>query len=268
VTAQTQQLDGFASALSNGNTEQKRDALFQIRNLRSEMASRIAVPALRDRDPIVRATAAASVVFLPKSEAVNALTPLLEDKDAFVRKEAAYALGRVESGEAAGPLIRLLQGDKDLEVQAAAAIGLGQTGSPTAVEPLTAVLKRRPSEESEFLRRSSARSIGRIAQIIKTGNAYTVTPQNFLPERYKSISGDDLTTAQPVFASAVTVLTTVLQNRLEFDDTRREAAYALGAIGSRSATNTLESHRKSTDPYLAEISKEALLKINSSDRGN
>ncbi len=261
LNSSAQDLDQLSTAIANGNTEQKREALFQIRNLRSETASRIAVPALRDSDPIVRATAVASVVDLPKQEAVVVLTPLLDDRDAFVRKETAYALGRVESPDAAAPLIRLLQREEDLEVRAAATIGLGPTGNPTGVEPLLTILKRRPSEETEFLRRSAARSVGRIAQLMNTGSGYTVTPQNFLPDKYKKIAEENLTAGRPEFETAVPVLSAVLQDRRESDDTRREAAYALGAIGSPASVGILRSKQNSQDPYLAEISKEALLKI-------
>lgn len=266
LTVQAQDLDQYSAAITGGNTEQKREALFQIRNLRSEAASRAALPALRDPDPIVRATAATSVIFLPKSEAVAVLTPLLDDREAFVRKEAAYALGAVRSPDAATPLIRILQGEKDLEVQAAAVVGLGSSGNPAAVEPLLAVLQRRPSEETEFLRRSAARSVGQIAQIARTSNAYVVTPQNFLPEEYKSISGDDMAAKFNVFNAAMPILSTVLQNKQESDDAHREAAYALGAIGNRSAKTVLEAHLKSPDPYLAEIAKEGLLKIDAAQR--
>src|SRR5262245_13884379 len=48
----------------NGSVEEKRTALFEIRNLRSAEASLIAVPALKDADELVRATAASSVVFI------------------------------------------------------------------------------------------------------------------------------------------------------------------------------------------------------------
>src|SRR5690349_14421179 len=100
VNSYGQNLTPLENTVRTGTTEQKRDALFQIRNLRSEIASRAAVPALTDPDAIVRATAASSVVFLPKPDAVAILAPLLADKDAFVRKEAAYALGKVESPDA------------------------------------------------------------------------------------------------------------------------------------------------------------------------
>ena len=261
VSGQTEDLDRLSAVLQKGSTEQKRDALFQIRNLRSEIASRAARPALRDSDSMVRATAAGSVVFLPKQEALAALIPLLNDRDAFVRKEAAYALGRIESRDAAAPLIGLLQREKDLEVRAAAAVALGPSGDPAAVEPLLVILKRRPDEETEFLRRSAARSVGRIAQVINTGSGYTVTPENFLPDKYKKTNGERVTDTQPVFEAAVPVLIAVLENRAESDDTRREAAFALGAIGNPSAINVLRSHQNSPDPYLAEISREALLKI-------
>jgi len=266
LLASAQDVSRYASAIAQGNSEQKREALFQIRNLRSEIASRAAVRALRDSDPMVRATAAASVIFLPKPEAVAVLAPLLDDRDPFVRKEAAYALGAVESPDAAAPLLRILQREKDLEVRAATAIALGQTGNVSAIEPLLGILRGRTSEETEFLRRAAARSIGQIAQIAKTSNAYVVTPRNFLPEKYKSITGDDLTAKFNVFNAAVPVLSSVLQSGREADDTRREAAYSLGEIGSESARSILESHRNSPDPYLAEISREALLTIDATRR--
>ena len=63
------------------------------------------------------------------------------------------------------------------------------------------------------------------------------------------------------FAAAMRTLTTVVNNKLEVQDTRREAAFAIGAIGSPSSVTLLETLAKSDDPYLAEISREALLKI-------
>ncbi len=248
-------------AIRAGTTEQKRDALFQIRNLRSEIISGMAVRALADPAPIVRATAASSVIFLPTPEALAVLTPNLSDKDAFVRKETAYALGKIEYTEAAPPLIELIRREKDLEVKAAAVTALGQTGNRTAIEPLIALLKRKPDEDEEFLRRAAARSMGQIAQINKTGKARVVTPQSFLPEKFKDLTGDDLTTRFPVFSAAVVTLSSVLQDRREADDTRREAAFALGAIGSPSSQNILQAASASPDPYLAEIAREALAKI-------
>lgn len=249
------------TAIRSGTSEQKRDALFQIRNLRSAIASRSAVPALTDPDPIVRATAASSVTFLPKTEATATLTPNLNDKDAFVRKETAYALGNIENPDTAPALVELLRREKDLEVKAAVTVALGQTGNRLAVEPLIALFKRSPKEDEEFLRRAAARSIGQIAQINKTGKERVVTPQSFLPEKFKDLTGDDLTTQFPVFSAAVVSLSAVLQNQKESDDTRREAAFALGAIGSRSSQLILQTASNSPDPYLAEIAREAIAKI-------
>ena len=250
-----------------GDTEQKRSALFEIRNLQTEQASRLAIPALKDTNEIVRATAASSVIFVPKIEAVNALTPLLNDKAEFVRREAAYALGNVGSLEAAAPLLGHLQKEKLFEVRNAVVIALGQSGDPSAIEPLVKILKRSPKEDEEFLRRSAARSIGQIAQIIRTGKRSVLTPQNFLPDKYKDTGESEIanTSVQLQFIDAVAVLTQVLKSKNESNDTRREAAFALGEIGSTHAVSVLRSHLKSPDPYLAEICKEALLKIEKSE---
>lgn len=248
--------------IANGSVEAKRSALFEIRDLRSSSASRLAIPALLDKEPIVRATAAASVVFVPKNEASSSLIPLLNDKSEFVRRESAYALGDVQDRVATAPLIRLLQGDKIMEVRTAAAISLGKIGDASAIESLFAILGTRPREDDEFLRRSAARSIGQIAQISVTGNPSVLTPQNFLPEKFKDLgSSDAIGPVSQVFGRAAEILTNVLRNKSESDDTRREAAFSLGAIGDQRAIPLLQTYLSDPDPYLAEICREALLKI-------
>ena len=253
--------------IANGSSEQKRSALSEIRNLRNSQASRLAIPALQDNDPIVRATAAGSVIFLPKNEASSALMPLLNDKEEFVRREGAFALGNVQDRAATAPLIRLMQSDKVFEVRTAATIALGMIGDAAAVDSLLSILKARPRDEDEFLRRSAARSIGQIAQINVTGDPTVLTPQNFLPDKFKDLGSSDSTSATPqVFTAAVDALIRVLRNTNESDDTRREAAYSLGAIGDRRSVPVLQTYLSGTDPYLSEISREALLKIER--RGN
>lgn len=244
--------------IASDSVEAKRSALFEIRNYSSADASRLALPALGDKDEMVRSTAASSVVFLPKDEAARALIPLLSDRANFVRREAAFALGQVGDSSATSPLVALMQRDKDLEVRAAAAAALGKIGDPSAINSLVGIFEAKPREENEFLRRSSARSIGQIAQILRTGNTDVLTPQNFLPDKFKDLKTG---TTQANFAGATNTMARVLENNAESDDTRREAAFALGAIGDPSAKPILQRLVTSTDPYMAEICREALLKI-------
>ncbi len=262
VTASAQDLSVYADRLRNGDVEQKREALFQLRNLRSEAASRIAVTALTDSSDIVRATAASSVVFLPPPDAARALIPLLDDRAPFVRKEAAYSLGAAEANDAVNGLLSVMQRDKDLEVRSAAAAAVGMIGDQAAVPYLIAILKQKPSDDREFLRRSAARSIGQIAQHIRSGSSRVVTPQNFLPEKFKDV---DLANAEladsPAFRDAVDVLAKVLSNRSEAPDTRREAAYALGALGDKTVIALLRNFAANPDPFMAEIARESLLRI-------
>ena len=258
-------LTRLRNQIATGDKEQKRSALLEIRNLRDAEASRVAVPALRDKDPIVRATAASSVVFMPSDEAASVLIPLLGDKDEFVRREAAFAAGEAGHNSATPAILRLLQTDKSFEVKAAAAVALGKIGDPAAVASLTAILRDRPSEDNEFIRRSAARSLGQIAQVMLTGKSKVITPQNFLPEKFKDLGTDSrveaISTVQTTFANATDVLMRLLKSSDESDDTRREAAFSLGAIGDRNAVSLLQTYTSSPDPYLAEICKEALLKI-------
>jgi len=242
VSAWGQDLNYFRTVLESGNTEAKRTVLLQIRELKSEEASRIAAKALSDRNEMVRATGASSMLGLPPPEAVSVLTPLLKDRSPFVRTEAAYALGRAGDATAVQPLVMVLQKDGAKEAKAAAALSLGKIGDISAVGPLTDVLKKSPSEDNEFIRRSAARSIGEIAE-------------------HTRLNGG---TADPTaFHTAVLAMIKALNNSKETDDTRREAAYSLGAIGDREAIPTLNSHLSSPDYYLVEICKKAVATIES-----
>jgi HEAT repeat protein len=238
-----QNLEILAEQVNRGNVEQKRNALFQIRNLKSAEASRLAIPALRDAEIIVRATAAFSVIFLPEDEAARVLLPLLQDKSELVRRETAYALGEVGNPSAVNPLLQILQRDKILEVRSAAVVALGNIGDVSAVDYLTRVLQLKPKTEEEFMRSSAAKSIGQIAQSFEK-TRYANLIENF-----------------PVFRNANNLLINILQNPREAQEVKREAAFALGAIGDESALPVLRANLSNQDYYLAEISEEAIRKI-------
>lgn len=249
----------MVQTITRGSDEQKRDALLQIRNLRTAEASRLAVPALRDSSEIVRATAAFSVIFTPKDEAARNLLPLLADKKPLVRREAAYALGKVGDAAAINPLLKTFQKDKVLEVRNAAIVALGEIGDVSAVGELIKILQKKPSAKEDFLRRAAARSVGQIAQFIQTGKKVVITPENSQTveaSKYKNLS-DEFS----AFQQAVKILIQVLQNVSEANDVKREAAFALGAIGDESATAVLQSNLNAEDYYLAQICREALAKI-------
>ncbi len=257
----------YAEVINRGNVEQKRTALFQIRNLESETASRAAIPALLDSSEIVRATAAFSVISLPKDEALQLLLPLLGDKKGLVRRETAYALGKVRNLNAIAPLSLVFQRDKSVEVKNAAVVALGEIGDAAAIDILIQILQRKPKKDNdgdEFMRRSAARSIGQIAQIIQTGKIQVLTPNDFLPDKYVNFTPPNflfLSRNIPIFINANNTLIKTLQNDRESADTKREAAFALGTIGEESAITVLQSYLNDEDYYLARIAKESVREI-------
>lgn len=258
-------LETFARIVNRGNAEQKRDVLLQIRNLRNAEASRVAVALLKDSSEIVRATAAFSVVFLPKAEATQNLLPLLKDKSPLVRRETAYALGIVQNAGAISPLLQTFQTDKIYEVKNACVVALGEIGDASAIDALVAILQKKPQSKEEFTRRSAARSIGQIAQILQTKRNEVLTPEDFLPFKNKtneiSKSRTEFTKSFPAFVQAIRVLIETLRNSKEFSDVKREAAFALGAVGDKAAIPILQANINNEDYYLAEISRQALRKI-------
>lgn len=257
-------LNLLAEKIARGNDEQKRDALFQIRNLATTESARLAVPALKDKSEIVRATAAFSVLALPPEESLNDLLPLLKDKKELVRREAARALGATANANAVGALVQTFQTDKISDVRNACVIALGEIGNASAIEFLTNILQRKSKQNEEFSRRSAARSVGQMAQILQTGKREVLTPEDFLPDRYKPIAKPkrpNLIETFPTFRAAQTVLIQMLTDARETDDAKREAAFALGAIGDRAAIPVLQANTNAADYYLAQICKEALRKI-------
>jgi HEAT repeat protein len=262
-------LDSLKRAITSGTVEEKREALRQIRNLRSEEGSRLAVPALSAGSDMVRATAAASVVFLPKAEAADQLVRMLKDKSSFVRKEAAYAIGEVGDAKTmlgegkedaiAAALRQVLQNDKDPEVRSAAAIAMGTAGGLQSVWYLYFFLQETRDKPNEFLRRSAIKSIGNVAAELRSGKR--VIPSLRLGIDPNVIKWQDLTQEYRVFKAAARMLVDILQNQSEEDDVRRESATALGAIGALEAIPALNSNLNAKDPYLAKACSEAIEKL-------
>jgi len=226
--------------LSSTEIEDRREALMQLRALQRPEASRVAITALTDPAPIVRATAASTVLWLPRDESAASLIPLLSDKEEFVRQQAAYALGQTRSRAAVAGLIERLSDKKD-SVRGAAAVALGQIADASAVTSLAALLdpqagltpskkkQKGKREQNPFVLRSAARSLGQIRN----------------PAGLPALIG-------------------VLQDEKSETDLRREAAFALGEIGDVSAVPALRAATTAGDPYLAEAAHQALRKISRS----
>jgi HEAT repeat protein len=259
----------LARAIKSGTVDQKRNALIEIRNIRTERASRLAVPALADAEEIVRATAVSSVIFLPKVEAGNILIPLLRDRSDFVRKEAVYAIGKVGDAKAmlgegneiyvADALWQLLDKEKSAEVRSAAIIALGQTGGLKSVERLYFYLNKPAKDVNDFHRRSAIRTIGESAEGLRNGTRIIPSlDRSFTSQELQKI---DFSEDFRYFAAAAKRFIETLNDPKEVTDVRREAAVALGNIGSKDAIFTLTANLTSTDPYLAQNCKDALAKI-------
>jgi len=232
LTPIQQRIETQRQRLASADKEERRDALMKLGAMKHPDASRAAVAALNDADPVVRVTATHAVESLAPADAAAALIPLLKDKQEVVRREAAHALGATHSRTAVQPLIELLNTDKEAAVRAAAAIALGQIGDEAAVVPLANVLsgvgtkKKSKTREHEFVMREAARSLGQIHS-----------------------------------HAGVAVLIDTLNNDANPVDVRRAAAEALGAIGDPTAAPALKTATESTDPYLSQVARASLRRL-------
>ncbi|HSE33746.1 MAG TPA: HEAT repeat domain-containing protein [Pyrinomonadaceae bacterium] len=217
--------------LGSSSDEDRRDAVMRLGAMHLSEASRVAVRALTDASPMVRAVAAKAVLSLPVAESVQVLLPLLQDRDEFARREACYALGMTRSRNATAAITERLTTDKEDGVRAAAAVALGDIADETSVVTLSTILtgqsKRKGKQErNEFVLRASAAALGQIRS-----------------------------------AAGVPALVGALRNEKFSDDVRREAAAALGWIGDPTAVSALNDAVNSADPYLSRIAYESLKKI-------
>lgn len=220
--------------LSSAEIEERRDALLRLSALRRPEASRVAVSALVDEAPIIRATASGALQWLPAEEAAMALLPLLDDKEEFVRQEAAYSLGRTKSRNVVAPLMETLAKDKDDGVRGAAAVALGLIADEVAIVLLAQVLSPQSSitgtkirkEKNVFVLRAAAASLGQIGS-----------------------------------RAGLPALLAALEDETNSDDVRREAASALGLIGDPAAEPALRRVLAARDAYLSLAAHEALERI-------
>jgi HEAT repeat protein len=221
--------------LSSSDVEERRDAVMRLGSMHLAAASRATLPGLQDAAPIVRATAAKSILSIGGVESVPHLLPLLNDKDEFVRREAAYALGLTHSRSATAALSDVLLNDKEDGVRGAAAVALGDIGDEAAVIALVGTLapelsapakKKQKREPNVFVLRAAAVALGQI----------------------KSRAG-------------TAALVSALNNEKLPSDVRREAARSLGLIGDPAAEPALRAASTAADPYLSKLAYEALRKL-------
>jgi|ERR1700752_71287 len=221
--------------LSSSDVEERRDAVMKLGEMRRPEASRVALSALSDVAPIVRALATKAVLSLDASESVPVLLPLLNDKDEFVRREAAFALGLTHSRNATQPLTQVLLNDKEDGIRSAAAVALGEIGDEGAVVALSAVIapelsapgkKAKKVEKNSFVLRAAAKSLGQIGS-----------------------------------RAGTQALISALSNEKYPDDVHREAALSLGLLGDPAAVPALKTAAASSDPFLARTAIESLRKL-------
>ena len=221
--------------LNSSDLEERRDAVMRLGSMRLAAASRAALPALQDAEPIVRATAAKAILLVGNEESAGRLLPLLNDKDEFVRREAAYALGHTHSRSATAALSDRLLNDKEDGVRGASAVALGHIADEAAVIALVGTLapelsapasKKRKREQNHFVLRAAASALGQIRS--RAGTA---------------------------------ALIAALNNEKLPSDVRREAARSLGLIGDPSAAAALKAATVAADPFLSVIAHQALKQI-------
>ncbi len=207
--------------LKSSSEEDRRSAVLMLSATGSRDAGPALVSAIDDSSERVRAAAVDGLARLRDLSHIPIISAILaRDKRPFVRKTAAYALGQYANTETTAALVTALTRDKDVEVRSAAVVSLGLYKDPAAVAPLTKALR----DKNDFIRAYAARALG--------------------------VNGP---TSEPAVNELIRLLTSD-----QAGEARRQAATALGLIGSPAARPALERAARSTDPYLSRLAIEAL----------
>jgi len=135
-------LDVFRQTLEQGQHQLARVhaiwGISQFARKEAEHASYL-IPALKDRDPEIRAQAAKWLGDVRYKKAGDLLVPLLKDENPRVRFFAAEALGRIAFVPAVNPVIEMLRSnnDEDVYLRHAGSLALARIGKPDAVVALS-----------------------------------------------------------------------------------------------------------------------------------
>jgi HEAT repeat protein len=208
-----------------------------------------AVRALASLNP--DAVAAAVAAEAPPEIDLAPLIEALSSGDAGARAQAATDLGASGLPQATSALIPALS-DADSAVRCAAALALGRLGQPTAVEPLLPMLEEGAPHE----RATAAEALGALRD-----------PAGMEPliEALHDTSAEARRAVALALGSfAARHAIEALLSRLRWDTdpgTRKNAAYALGAIGEVDVVPRLLEAQSDGDPEVREAIRAALARL-------
>jgi HEAT repeat protein len=184
--------------------------------------------ALESDDPRVRASAARQLGLARPLGVGNELLAALDDPDPAVSLTAADALGRINDPAAVPGLLLAIEHPSEA-VRLGAARALGTMGVEAAVEPLRSMLLGGEGLEVS----AAAEALGRIGGPAATDALVTALADPQPTARWHGAMAALEATGEPAVAPLVTML------HGQGVEARRNAAEALGWIGSSSATQAL-----------------------------
>jgi HEAT repeat protein len=184
--------------------------------------------ALESDDPRVRVAAARQLGLARQQGVWNELLAALDDPDPAVSLAAAEALGRIKDPAAVPGLLVAMQHPSE-PIRLGAARALGMMGIEAAVEPLRAMLLRGEGSEVGV----AGEALGRVGSPAAIDALLAALADPVPTARWHVAMAALETTGEP----AVRPLATMLDSRDAH--ARRNAAQALGWIGSPSATAAL-----------------------------
>jgi HEAT repeat protein len=184
--------------------------------------------ALESDDPVVRASAARQLGLARPMGVWNKLLAALDDPDPGVSLAAADALGRIDDPAAVPGLLIAIDNPSE-QVRLGASRALGMMGVEAAVEPLRAMLLRGEGAEVGV----AGETLGRIGGAEATDALLVALADPQPTARWHAA----MAALEEMGETAVAPLQAMLGS--QDADARRNAAEALGWIGSPSATEAL-----------------------------
>ncbi|MBS1706202.1 MAG: MFS transporter [Armatimonadetes bacterium] len=217
---------GFAALrklTTSSDVQARSTAMAQVAERNLGMAADEVIKTLHDPTPRLRREAAAALAEIGGTASEDALIHQLDDHPDLVEEEALESLGRIGTERAVPYLLRYLDSPSP-QLRRSAAKALGRIGAPSAED---ALILSAMSENDPDLRRSSLQALrmlgsSRAAHVIEAA----------LMDRHPSvrIAACEAVDELRLVGLAEAIRTSLATYR---DEAASEAAYVLGAVGSR-----------------------------------
>ena len=242
------------NAVESDNPRQRASAMNILRTIDDATTLRVALKALKDRDPKVRRTAVKSLAKTGGSLSMNGLEHALADESVDVAINAAFALAEIGSKGIA--MLRAALRDENVQMARCAAHGLASIGDPSGIDLLIDALNDDEWQVWGTPRTLAESGDKRAVEALMTFVENSLHLENMPGKAWLAAKALGRCPDQ----RAVDILKKMMHTRRD-RNSRRAAVMALREMGTAEAVDALLEALVSDDGNLRQHARNSLMKM-------